>query len=269
MRRIRIRIAGIAALLFAAIGAATPASAARIDPEAALEKSGAAIGRITSDHRLVRSDATSFKLSELRGRPLVISLVYTSCSTVCPVGTETLKRSVGQARSVLGGTSFQVLTLGFDARNDTPRRLEAFAADHDIDNDPLWRLATASPAVLKQLLEEVGFSYAGAAGGFDHVAQTTILDAEGRVYRQIYGDEFPPQVLIEPLKQLVYGLSVASFTPAAIADRVRFLCTVYDPKLGRYRISYTIFLEMGIGVLSLALMGWMIRRMWRGSKRVA
>src|SRR5690606_27803777 len=133
----------------------------------------------------------------------------------------------------------------------------------------LWHVATASPAVLESLLDEVGFSYDGAAGGFEHVVQTTILDAEGRVYRQIYGDEFPTQVLIEPLKELVYGLSVSSFTPQAIADRLRFLCTIYDPKAGRYRVSYTIFFEMGVGVLSLVLMGWMIVRMWRGSQRAA
>lgn len=269
MTHISVWTTGITALLLACAGAAPLASAARIDPEAALERSSAAIGRLITDHRLIRYDTTPLNLAELRGRPLVLSLVYTSCSTVCPIGTETLKRSVGQARSVLGTTSFQVLTLGFDARNDTPQRLKAFAADHDITGDVLWHVATASPAVLDQLLAEVGFSYAGAAGGFDHVAQTTILDAEGRVYRQIYGDEFPPPVLIEPLKELVFGLSVSSFTPAAIADRLRFLCTIYDPKAGRYRISYTIFFEMGIGVLSLALMGWMILRMWRGSKRTA
>lgn len=262
-----MRITGVAALLLASLWAGSPASAARIDPDAAFEKSGAAIGRLTSDHRLIRSDATPFGMSALRGRPLVVSLVYTSCSTVCPVGTETLKTSVEQARAVLGDASFQVLTVGFDARNDTPRRLEAFAADHDIDGDPLWHVATASPAVLESLLDEVGFSYDGAAGGFEHVVQTTILDTEGRVYRQIYGDEFPTQVLIEPLKELVYGLSVSSFTPQAIVDRLRFLCTVYDPKAGRYRISYTIFFEMGVGVLSLVLMGWMIVRMWRGSRR--
>lgn len=263
-----MRMTGMVPLLLAALWAGSPASAARIDPEAAFERSGAAIGRLTSDHRLFRS-ATPFNLSVLRGRPLVVSLVYTSCSTVCPVGTQTLKSSVAQARSVLGGASFQVLTVGFDARNDTPRRMEAFAADHDIDGDPLWHIATAAPAVLDALLDEVGFSYDGAAGGFEHVVQTTILDGEGRVYRQIYGDEFPTQVLIEPLKELVYGLSVSSFAPQALADRLRFLCTVYDPKAGRYRISYTIFFEMGIGTLSLVLMGWMIVRMWRGSKQAA
>jgi protein SCO1/2 len=263
------RALALAGLLFAGLMAGWPAEAARIDPAEALQKSEAAIGAATADHRLIRSDGSPVSLSEFRGRPLVVSLIYTSCSTVCPVGTETLKSSVAQARTALGDASFQVLTLGFDARNDTPGRMAAFAGDHDISGDPLWHVATASPAVLEALMRDVGFSYAGAAGGFDHVAQTTILDAEGRVYRQVYGDEFPLQVFIEPLKELVYGTTVAAFTPTALADRVRFLCTKYDPKLGRYRIDYTIFFEAGIGALSLGLMGWMIVRLWRTVRRPA
>lgn len=261
------RALALAGLLLAGILPNSPAGAARIDVTQALEASEAAIGAATGDHRLIRSDGTALSLSELKGRPLVVSLVYTSCSTVCPVGTQTLKSSVAQARKSLGDGSFQVLTLGFDARNDTPRRMAAFARDHDISSDPLWHVATASPAVLEALMRDVGFSYAGAAGGFDHVAQTTILDAEGRVYRQVYGDEFPLQVFVEPLKELVFGLTVTSFTPAALADRVRFICTVYDPKLGRYRLDYTIFFEAGAGILSFVLMGWVIVRMWRGGRR--
>lgn len=269
MKTMRARMLGLAGLLLACLWSVPPSQAVRIDATQALEKSEAAIGSATGDHRLIRSDGSPLRLSELKGRPLVVSLVYTSCSTVCPVGTQTLKTSVAQARRALGDASFQVLTLGFDARNDTPGRMAAFATDHDIAGDPLWHVATASPAALEALMKDVGFSYSGAAGGFEHVAQTTILDAEGHVYRQVYGDEFPLQVFVEPLKELVFGLAVTSFTPTALADRVRFLCTVFDPKLGRYRIDYTIFFEAGIGVVSLLLMGWIIARMWRGSRHSA
>jgi protein SCO1/2 len=261
-----VRMLGAAGLLVACLSAPS-VSAAGIDPAEALARSEAAIGNATGDHRLLLSDGGTLTLSELKGRPLVLSLIYTSCSTVCPAGTETLKVSVAKARRALGAESFQVLTLGFDARSDTPQRMRAFAIDHGIGGDPLWHVASASPAVLRVLLDEVGFSYAGAAGGFDHVSQTTILDGEGRVYRQVYGDDFPLPVLVEPLKELVFGTTVGSFAPAALADRLRFLCTVYDPKSGRYRIDYGIYMGMGAGALSLVLMAWVIVRMWRGTRR--
>ena len=240
----------------------------RLDPAAALEKSEAAIGRMVSDYRLIGTNGLPLTTTVFRGRPLVVSLVYTSCSAVCPVTTQNLKRAVTRARMALGDDSFTVLTLGFDARNDTPGRLAAFAADQDIDGDPLWRVASASPATLGTLLEEVGFSYSGAAGGFEHVAQTTIIDAEGRVYRQVYGDDFPLQMLVEPLKALVFGVTTRSFTPAGLADRLRFLCTDYDPETGRYRTDYAIYIGIFTGGLSLILMAWVILRMWRGNGRL-
>ena len=241
----------------------------RIDATQALAASEAAIGRQIGDHRLLRSDGTALTLSEFRGKPLVVSLIYTSCSTVCPVSTQTLKSSVAQARRALGTDSFRILTVGFDARNDTPRRMTAFARDNAIDKDPLWQVVSGSPAALEALIEDVGFTYSGAAGGFEHISQTTIVDAEGRVYRQVYGDEFPLQVFMEPLKELVFGISVSSFTPTALADRLRFICTVYDPKTGRYRTEYAIYIGITAGATSLILMAWVIVRMWRGNRRYA
>lgn len=244
-------------------------SGPRIDAAAAMAASEAAIGRELGDHRLLRGDGSTLTLSQLKGKPLVVSLIYTSCSTVCPVTTQTLKSSVAQARRTLGAESFRILTVGFDARGDTPRRMTAFARDNAIEGDPLWEVVSGSPAALDALMEEVGFSYSGAAGGFEHVSQTTIVDADGRVYRQVYGDEFPLQVFMEPMKELVFGISVASFTPTALADRLRFICTVYDPKTGRYRTDYAIYIGITAGAISLILMAWVIVRMWLGNRRYA
>ena len=257
---------GLAALLLMALPAFAQ-SGPRIDATQALAVSEAAIGREVGDHRLLRTDGSTLTLAELKGKPLVVSLIYTSCSTVCPVTTQTLKSSIAQARKALGADAFRILTVGFDARNDTPRRMTAFARDNAIEGDPLWQVVSGSPAALEALMREVGFSYSGAAGGFEHVSQTTILDAQGRVYRQVYGDAFPLQVFIEPLKELVFGTSVASFTPAALADRLRFICTVYDPKTGRYRTDYAIYIGITAGAVSLILMAWVIVRMWRGRRR--
>lgn len=261
------RLARMAFMLLAfsaSVGSADP----RLDAASALEKSEAAIGRTVGEHRLLGMDGLPLSTAVFRGRPLIVSLVYTSCSSVCPVTTQSLKLAVARAREAVGAESFAVLTIGFDARNDKPDRLAAFASDQDIDGDPLWRVATGSSAVIEELLEEVGFSYSAAAGGFEHVAQSTIIDADGRVYRQVYGDEFPVQMLVEPMKALVFGVTTRSFAPSALADRLRFLCTVYDPRTGRYRTDYAIYIGVATGGLSLVLMAWVILRMWSGMRRV-
>ncbi|HHH45880.1 MAG TPA: SCO family protein [Thiotrichales bacterium] len=234
----------------------------RLDPQTVMQVSRDAIGRKVGDHRLVDAfTGRSFMLSELFGKPIVVNLIYTSCSTVCPVATQHLRDAVEQANAVLGPDRFTVLTVGFDAREDTPRRMEQYAADQDIVLEN-WRVASASGRTIETLLAELGFSYAAAAGGFDHIAQTTIIDGDGIVYRQVYGDEFPIQMLMEPLKEAVYGWQ-RPLSVSGLIDRFRYFCTSYDPTTGRYVTRYTSTIGgIVFGGLSLAAFAWVLVREW-------
>jgi protein SCO1/2 len=117
-------------------------------------------------------------------------------------------------------------------------------------------------------MDDLGFSYRAAAGGFDHVTQTTIVDADGRVHRQVYGDAFPIQVFLEPLKEVVFGTSIKSLTLTGLIDRIRFICTVYDPSSGAYEVDYAIVFGISIGGLALLLTGFIILRVWQQNRRL-
>ncbi|HUS52767.1 MAG TPA: SCO family protein [Thermohalobaculum sp.] len=238
-----------------------------LEPEAVIERSEAAIGRLVGPHVLTDSSGAPLALSTLRGRPLVISLVYTSCSSVCPVTTQHVLQAVRKARRVVGEDAFAVLTVGFDSRRDTPTQLDAFARTQGIDLSG-WQLASADAATIHALLDDLGFSYDAAAGGFEHITQTTILDADGRVYRQVYGDSFPDQVFIEPLKDLIFGTTTKSLSMGDLVKRIKFLCTVYNPSSGAYEFDYAIGYGIVIGGLSLILSGTVIFRLWRGNRRL-
>lgn len=262
----------IAALTFAAgilAGAsAISADSGPLDPEAVLARSEAAIGNRLGPHVLTDSHGNPLPLSSFRGRPLVISLIYTRCSSVCPVTTQHVLQAVGTAREVLGEDAFAVLSVGFDARHDTPERLDAFAGAQGITLSG-WKLATADPATMDAFLDDLGFSFEAAVGGFRHPTMTTIVDADGRIYRQVYGDAFPDQVFIEPLKELVFGTTMRSTAIADLLDRIRFICTVYNPSSGAYEFDYAIAFGIGIGGLSLVLTGLVIFRLWRANRRIA
>lgn len=265
MAGLRARLPGIAALLLGlAIVSTAGADTAPLDPKAVIERTEAAIGNRLGPHVLTDSNGRPLPLSEYRGRPLVISLVYTSCSSVCPVTTQHVLQAVRRARDALGQDAFAVLTVGFDARHDTPARLAAFADAQGIDLAD-WRLASADQRTIQALLDDLGFSFEAAAGGFRHPTLTTIVDAEGRVYRHVYGDAFPDQVFIEPLKELVFGTSVRSAAIVDLVDRIRFICTVYNPSSGAYEFDYAIAFGIVIGGLSLVLSGLVIFRLWRAN----
>ena len=261
----RIVTAGAAALSL--VSASTIGVAEqRLDPRSAMERSEAAIGRSLGGYTLTESTGAPLALSAYRGKPLIVSLVYTACSAVCPVTTQHLVDAVGEARRMLGADRFAVLTVGFDARNDTPARMAQFAATQGVKLAN-WRLASADAGTMTALLRDLGFSYAAVAGGFDHVTQTTIIDREGRIYRHVYGEDFPLQMLIEPLKQAVYG-TTTEFTLRGLVDRIKFICTVYDPGAGRYRIDYGLMFGSVIAAASLLVMGGLLLREWRRAARV-
>lgn len=247
------------AFVFAAPVSAAPASP-QLDPAATVAKATQALGRAIGNYTLVDMNGASLALRDYRGKPLVISLVYTSCSSVCPPTTQHLIDAVNEAGRMIGLDRFNVLTVGFDARNDTPARLTQFASTQAIKS-PNWRVASADAATIEALLGDLGFSYLAVAGGFDHLTQTTIVDREGRIYRHVYGEEFPLQMFMEPLKDVVYG-TTTSFTFRGIVDRIKFICTAYDPGSGRYRIDFGLVFGGVIAAFSLLVMGGLILREW-------
>lgn len=252
-----------ATTLAVAIGtvSSVAAATARLDPREVIARSEAAVGHRIGNYVLTDPTGSPLPLATLRGKPLVISLVYTSCSSVCPPATQHLIDAVREAGRVIGFDRFAVLTVGFDARNDTPARMAQFASFQGIELTN-WRLASADAATIAPLLGDLGFSYLAVAGGFEHITQTTILDREGRVYRQVYGEDFPLQVFIEPLKEVVYGINT-KLTFRGIIDHFKYVCTTFDPGTRSYRFDYGVAVGGVLGALSLALMGGLILREWR------
>lgn len=240
----------------------TADAAVRLDPEQAMAVSAAAIGRAVTDHVFTDERGRPVRLSDYRGKPLIIPMIYTGCYHTCPLIAHSLLQAVATARQVLPRDSFQVAVVGFEAGVDTPERMRAFARQQGLEQ-PGWIFLSGDQAAIEALAQDVGFTYVRSPRGFDHVAQTTIVDAAGRVYWQVYGSEFRTTAVMEPLKQLVYGRPVRFSEPSSWWDRLRLLCTVYDPSQDRYRFSYAIFIGLFIGLASLGGTAWLLVRLWR------
>lgn len=252
-----------------ALGTATPCLAHSADEpggdataafaaDAAIARSESAVGRRLGDYSFV-TDEGRLEFLDLRGQPLVLNLVYTSCADVCPMIVQSLGRAVAVADEAFGAGRFAVLTVGFDAVHDTPLRLRAFAAAQGIDRRD-WHFASADGATIERLAADLGFTYFASPKGFDHLAQTTIIDGEGRVYRQVYGADFSTPAIVEPLKDLVYGRRQSVDGLGALIDRIRLFCTIYDPARDRYRFSYAIFISLIGGTLTLGGVGFILAR---------
>jgi len=232
------------------------------DAGVALRASQAAIGRRLSDIALTDQNGRRVTLGQFRGRPLVISPIYTSCYHICPTTTTHLRSVARVAAGVIGESSFSVLTVGFDAAHDTPERMREYARARGIDS-PGWVFASGDAATVARLMAEIGFAYVPAAGGFDHMVQATVVDPEGRVYRQVYGQQFETPLLVDALKRLVTGQRAAEKTLPAMLDTVRLICSTFDPNTGRYRFDYSLILSIAIGVMCFSAVAAFIWHSWR------
>ena len=265
-RRCILLLAG-ALFLFVTSTCGAQERADAYDPEAALSVSQAAVGRELPDTAFTRSDGEAVRLNDFRGRPLLISMVFTSCHHVCPANTRHLDSAVRKARATFGQDSFNVITVGFDTAVDTPDAMRHFARQQGV-SDPNWAFLSGSADSVGVLTEATGFIYFPSPRGFDHLNQVTVVDAQGVVYRQVYGAAFDLPWLVEPLKQLIYNRpQPGDHIGAGLLNRIRLFCTVYDPSTGAYRFDYSLFIGMVIGGLSvLAIIAWLFRERRRARR---
>jgi len=244
----------------AATGDSLAKTAPAFDYDQALATSQASLGTQVGDYRFNDTDGGVLTFGQLRGKPLVLSMVYTSCYQICPMTTRHLSKIVQKARAALGDDSFTVAVVGFDAAVDTPDAMRYFGAKQGI-SDLDWKLLSADSQTIKTLSQDLGFLYYPSSNGFDHLIQATVIDAEGRVYRQIYGQVFDTPLLVDPLIELVLGRKAPEQPLLAnLVSKIKLFCTTYDPVRDGYYFDYSLFLGMLIGATIILFAGTVVVR---------
>ena len=238
-----------------------------LDQNVALKLSHEALGRSIGEHALLDREGRPVRLADFRGKPLLVSFIYTGCFQVCPATTKLLQKAVRDAQETLGTNNFRVISIGFNQPADSPQALKSYARHYGI-TESNWEFLSPSAASVAELARDFGFSYVPTAAGYDHVLQVTVVDADSKIYRQVYGDQFTPEQLTEPLRQLINRAPLADTTNFAdLVDRVRILCSVYDPLTGKYRVSYGLAFEIAGGLTFLVWILWFFGNEWWTRRR--
>ena len=225
----------------------------------AFSTSQAAVGTTPRDYTLLDTRGLPVKLSGYRGKPLLVSFIYTGCFHICPASTRALHKAVRALHRRFGDRQFNVVTIGFNQPEDSPEALGAYARQQRI-SEGNWHFLSPAAGDVAALSRDFGFTYVATPAGFDHTLQVSVLDAQGQVYRQIYGDSFTAEKIGEPLRQLLTGARFVEGEVglADLIDRVRILCSVYDPETGSYRADYTLYFMLAGGATFFAAMLWFL-----------
>ncbi|MBF0107994.1 MAG: SCO family protein [Magnetococcales bacterium] len=234
------------------------------DVERALAMSRNAVGKPLEDYSFLDRHEQAVRLASFKGKPLVISFVYTSCFQTCSTVTRSLADMVEKAREALGVDSFTVVTIGFDTRVDNPKAM-AWFADHQGVKDEHWHFLSGDAHTVERLTRNVGFSYVRSPKGFDHMTQATVVNADGVIHQQVYGEIIQLPWLVDPLKELILGTPRREDSVMEdLVRRVRLFCTTYDPNQNAYRFDYSLFVGLFIGasiILGTAI--WLFREVRR------
>lgn len=238
-----------------------------LDQKSALRHSQSVVGTVPGDYTFLDREGRPVRLSQYRGKPLLVSFIFTGCFQVCPLTTRSLQSAVEAGKDFFGTDQFNIISIGFNQPADSPESLKAFARQYRI-NVPNWEFLSPHASIVERLTSEFGFSYLPNPAGFDHILQATLLDAEGRIYRQIYGDDLSADSIGAPIRQLLTNAPVErAMSLDDLIDRVRILCTEYDPKTGKYEVKYGLLIEVAGGVTFALAMLWFFVSEWLSQRR--
>ncbi len=239
-----------------------------LDENAAFERSQAVVGKPMQNFVLLDRDGKPVELSRYKGKPLLVNFVYTACFQVCPTTTRNLQKAVAETVNVMGADRFNIVTIGFNQPFDSPQAMKDFAKRYGLDL-PNWEFLSPAQAIVNDVTQGFGFSFVATAAGFDHLNQITLVDAEGIIVRQVYGEKFTPKDLAEPLKLLITGSAIPPErnTVKELMERVRILCSVYDPVAGRYRTNYSVYFMIAGFITFMSFLIYMSINVWRNRRR--
>lgn len=266
-------VEGLAAALALALmlPAARAGGVHGLDEREAMIASQTVIGSVPPDFTLLDRRERPVRLADFRGKPLLVSFIYTGCITICPTHTRMLHQAVKGLDRMLGPHQFNIVSIGFNQPFDSPQAMRSFAAQHRIDYVN-WKFLSPHYKHVDELTRAYGFSLLETPAGFDHIVGVTVVDAEGRINSQVYGEHVTAQALGEPLRQLILAApAAAEGLPSldALMERVRILCTVYDPDTGEYRYDWTLLMEIVGGLaffVTVAVYLWRERQTQRRAR---
>src|SRR5712692_8233823 len=149
-----------------------------------------ALGDTVPDFRLTNQKHRPVALSNLRGRVVAISFVYTSCAL--PDFCLRIANNFGVLQKRFKarlGRDLVLLTVTFDPVHDTPEVLAQYARRWDAD-PATWHFLTGPVRDVQRVCHLFGVDFFPDEGLLNHSLHTAILDRRGKLVANLEGNQF-------------------------------------------------------------------------------
>src|SRR3954447_19089749 len=123
------------------------------------------------DFTLRDQDGETVRLSAYRGRPVVLTFMYSTCRDTCPLTAQQIKGALDDL-----GHDVPALAVSVDPAQDTPTRAKRFLLRQGLTGR--MRFLLGDRAQLQGIWKAYGIEPQGKA--FDHSAYVLLIDRRGR-----------------------------------------------------------------------------------------
>ncbi len=162
--------------------------------------SGAPTASVLTDAKLVDQNGNTVTLTSLKGKPLVVDFIYTSCPGPCLMETAKFANVALRLGSDLG-SKVTLVSISVDPEHDGPKQLLDYSRQQGADEKG-WYFLTGGPAEIDQAL--AGFKLSRQVepdGSVGHMVDMMLIGADGRLVREYNGEVVKAQDIVDNVKK--------------------------------------------------------------------
>lgn len=162
-------------------------------------------GAVVPDFAMTTQAGKPLKLSDLRGKVVVLTFIFTRCPLpdFCP-RMDAKFAELSKMIAAVPGRSEKVslLSVSFDPEHDTPEVLARHAGFLGA-KPPLWQFAVASHEELRKVVEPLGLMYGPTKDTIVHTLSTAMIGPDGKLIRLEEGRGWSVEDVFKTVRQLL------------------------------------------------------------------
>ena len=148
------------------------------------------------DFELADQDGKRVSMRDLRGKPVIVTFLYTNCEETCPSQAQQVRATLDEL-----GEDVPALAVAVDPPNDTPDSARAFLAEQKLTGR--MRFLLGERAELESVWR--GFAVQPQREDLEHTARLVLVDPKGVQRVSFPLDQITPERLAHDLRLLAGG----------------------------------------------------------------
>ena len=163
-------------------------------------ESSAAAPSVLTDTKLVDQNGNTVELSSLKGKPMLVDFIYTSCPGPCLMETAKFANVALRLGNDLG-SKVTLVSITVDPEHDGPKQLLNYSRQQGADEKG-WIFLTGGPGDIDQAL--AGFKLSRQIepdGSVGHLVDMMLIGPDGRLVREYNGEIVKAQDIVDDVKK--------------------------------------------------------------------